>query len=230
MTLGRQATVASAGGRYFGFVVGGSLPAALAANWLAGAWDQNAAMQVMSPVAAKLEEIVLEWTVDLLGLPPGAGAGFVTGTTMANFTALAAARTALLQRAGWNVEEDGLFAAPPIQVVVGEEVHVSLLKAISMLGLGRSRVTRVLADAQGRMRPEELPRLNDRTLVCVQAGNVNTARLIQQEKYAPGRMRLAPGCTWMAPLVIGRPSPRSTHLCWRAPVLPIPGRLIAING
>jgi glutamate/tyrosine decarboxylase-like PLP-dependent enzyme len=172
--IGSPGTVASAGGRYFGFVVGGSLPAALAANWLAGAWDQNAAMQVMSPVAAKLEEIVLRWMVDLLGLPSGAGAGFVTGTTMANFTALAAARTALLQRAGWNVEEDGLFAAPPIQVVVGEEVHVSLLKALSMLGLGRSRVTRVPADAQGRMRPEELPRLDDRTLVCVQAGNVNT--------------------------------------------------------
>jgi glutamate/tyrosine decarboxylase-like PLP-dependent enzyme len=172
--IGSPATVASAGGRYFGFVTGGSLPAALAANWLAGAWDQNAAMQVMSPVAAKLEEIVIKWTLDLLGLPPGAGAGFVTGTTMANFTALAAARTALLQRAGWNVEEDGLFAAPPIQVVVGEEVHVSLLKALSMLGLGRSRVTRVPADAQGRMRPDALPRLDDRTLVCVQAGNVNT--------------------------------------------------------
>ncbi len=141
--FGSPATVATAAGRYFGFVIGGSLPAALAANWLAGAWDQNAAMQVMSPVAAKLEEIVLAWMVDLLGLPLGSGAGFVTGTTMANFTALAAARTALLQRAGWNVEEDGLFGAPPIHVVVGEEVHVSLLKALSMLGLGRSRVTRV---------------------------------------------------------------------------------------
>ena len=110
--FGSPATVATAGGRYFGFVIGGSLPAALAANWLAGAWDQNAALQVMSPVAAKLEEIVLEWMVDLLGLPAGCAAGFVTGTTMANFTALAAARTALLHRAGWNVEEDGLFSAP----------------------------------------------------------------------------------------------------------------------
>jgi glutamate/tyrosine decarboxylase-like PLP-dependent enzyme len=172
--FGSPATVATAAGRYFGFVIGGSLPAALAANWLAGAWDQNAAMQVMSPVAAKLEEIVLGWMVDLLGLPIGAGAGFVTGTTMANFTGLAAARTALLQRAGWNVEEDGLFAAPPLHVVVGEEVHVSLLKALSMLGLGRSRVTRVPADAQGRMRPEALPALDGRTLICVQAGNVNT--------------------------------------------------------
>src|ERR1700679_1206525 len=131
-------------------------------------------MQVMSPVAAKLEEIVLAWMVDLLGLPDGSGAGFVTGTTMANFTALAAARSALLQRSGWNVEEDGLFAAPPIHVVVGEEVHVSLLKALSMLGLGRSRVTRVPADAQGRLRPEALPALDDRTVVCIQAGNVNT--------------------------------------------------------
>jgi glutamate/tyrosine decarboxylase-like PLP-dependent enzyme len=172
--IGSPATVATTGGRYFGFVTGGSLPAALAANWLAGVWDQNAAMQVMSPVAAKLEEIVLEWMVDLLGLPPGSGAGFVTGTTMANFSALAAARTALLKRAGWNVEEDGLFGAPPIHVVVGDEVHVSVLKALSLLGLGRLRLTRVPADDQGRMRPDALPPLNDHTLVCIQAGNVNT--------------------------------------------------------
>jgi glutamate/tyrosine decarboxylase-like PLP-dependent enzyme len=172
--IGSPATVATAGGRYFGFVIGGSLPAALAANWLAGAWDQNAAMQVMSPVAAKLEEIVLQWMVDLLGLPSGSGAGFVTGTTMANFTALAAARTALLKRAGWDVEEDGLFGAPPIHVVVGEEVHVSVLKALSMLGFGRSRLTRVPTDDQGRIRLDILPRFDDRTLVCIQAGNVNT--------------------------------------------------------
>jgi glutamate/tyrosine decarboxylase-like PLP-dependent enzyme len=172
--IGSPATVATTGGRYFGFVIGGSLPAALAANWLAGAWDQNAGMRVMSPVAAKLEDIVLEWIVDLLGLPSGSGAGFVTGTTMANFSALAAARTALLKRAGWDVEEDGLFGAPPIDVVVGDEVHVSVLKALSMLGLGRSRLTRVPADDQGRMRLDALPRLDDRTLVCVQAGNVNT--------------------------------------------------------
>jgi glutamate/tyrosine decarboxylase-like PLP-dependent enzyme len=172
--IGSPATVATAGGRYFGFVVGGSLPAALAANWMAGAWDQNASMQVMSPVAAKLEEIVLEWMVDLLGLPSGSGAGFVTGTTMANFSALAAARTALLTRAGWDIEEDGLFGAPPIHVVVGDEVHISVLKALSMLGLGRSRVTRVPVDDQGRIRLEALPPLDDHTLVCVQAGNVNT--------------------------------------------------------
>ena len=172
--IGSQATMATAGGRYFGFVTGGTLPAALAANWLAGAWDQNAALSVMSPVAAKIEEIVLAWILDLLGLPSTCGAGFVTGTTMANFSALAAARTALLRRAGWNVEEDGLFAAPPIRIVVSEEVHVSLLKALSLLGFGRSHVTRVPTDGQGRMKPELLPRLDDRTVVCIQAGNVNT--------------------------------------------------------
>jgi glutamate/tyrosine decarboxylase-like PLP-dependent enzyme len=172
--IGSPATVATAGPRYFGFVIGGTLPAALAANWLAGAWDQNGAMQISSPVAARLEEIVLQWTIDLLDLPAGSGAGFVTGTTMANFTSLAAARTALLKRAGWNVEEDGLFGAPPIDVVVGDEVHVSLLKALSLLGLGRSRVTRIPVDNQGRMRFDALPPLNDRTLLCIQAGNVNT--------------------------------------------------------
>jgi glutamate/tyrosine decarboxylase-like PLP-dependent enzyme len=136
--IGSPATVATAGGRYFGFVVGGALPASLAANWLAGAWDQNAAMQIMSPVAARLEEIVEAWVVDLLGLPQGTGAGFVTCTTMANFSGMAAARSALLRRAGWNVEDNGLFGAPPLRVVVGQEVHVSLLRALAMVGFGRS--------------------------------------------------------------------------------------------
>jgi glutamate/tyrosine decarboxylase-like PLP-dependent enzyme len=172
--IGSPATVATTGGRYFGFVIGGALPAVVAANWLAGIWDQNAAFSVMSPVAAKIEEIVSEWIIDLLGLPPACGAGFVTGTTMANFSALAAARTALLKRSGWNVEEQGLFGAPPITVVVGDEAHVSLLKALALLGLGRSRVVSVPTDSQGRMRAEVLPQLDDRTIICIQAGNVNT--------------------------------------------------------
>jgi glutamate/tyrosine decarboxylase-like PLP-dependent enzyme len=172
--IGSPATVATTGGRYFGFVVGGALPAALATNWLAGAWDQNAAMQIMSPVGTKVEDIVREWTLDLLGLPSTSGVGFVTGTTMANFSGLAAARSALLQRVGWNVEEDGMFEAPPIRVVVGQEVHVSVLKALSMVGLGRSRVITVPADAQGRMRADALPVLDEHTIVCMQAGNVNT--------------------------------------------------------
>jgi glutamate/tyrosine decarboxylase-like PLP-dependent enzyme len=173
-TVGSPATVATTGGRYFGFVIGGTLPAALAANWLAGAWDQNASMRVMSPVAAKIEDIVREWTLDLLGLPSNSGVGFVTCTTMANFSGLASARSALLQRSGWNVEEDGMFGAPPIRVIVGEEVHVSLLKALSMLGLGRSRVITVPADGQGRMRTDSLPPLDEHTIICIQAGNVNT--------------------------------------------------------
>jgi glutamate/tyrosine decarboxylase-like PLP-dependent enzyme len=172
--VGSPATVATTGGRYFGFVIGGTLPAALAANWLAGTWDQNAAMQVMSPVAAKVEDVVRDWTLDLLGLPSTSGLGFVTCTTMANFSGLAAARSALLQRQGWNVEEDGMFGAPPIRVVVGEEVHVSVLRALTMLGLGRSRVITVPADGQGRMRADSLPALDDHTIVCLQAGNVNT--------------------------------------------------------
>jgi glutamate/tyrosine decarboxylase-like PLP-dependent enzyme len=172
--VGSPATVTSAGGRYFGFVNGGTLPAALAANWLASAWDQNAALTAMSPVAATLEEIALDWLRDIFGLPATCGAGFVTGATMANFSCLAAARTALLGRAGWNPEEQGLFGAPELKVVVGEEVHVSALKALALLGLGRSRVTRVPVDDQGRIRARDLPTLDDRTIVCIQAGNVNT--------------------------------------------------------
>jgi glutamate/tyrosine decarboxylase-like PLP-dependent enzyme len=172
--IGSPATVATTGGRYFGFVTGGSVPAAVAANWLAAIWDQNAGLTVMSPVAAKLEEVVLAWMLDLLALPKSCGAGFVTGTTMANFTALAAARTTLLRRSGWDVENDGLFGAPPFRVIVGEEVHVSLTKALGLLGLGRSRVIRVPADSQGRMRADALPDLDDRTLICLQAGNVNS--------------------------------------------------------
>jgi glutamate/tyrosine decarboxylase-like PLP-dependent enzyme len=172
--IGSPATVATTGGRYFGFVTGGALPAAVAANWLAGIWDQNAALSVMSPVAAKIEEIALAWIIELLGLPQSCGAGFVTGTTMANFSALAAARSALLLRAGWDVGDAGLFGAPPIRVVVGEEAHVSLLKSLALLGLGRSRVLSLPADDQGRMQARALPQLDDQTLICIQAGNVNT--------------------------------------------------------
>ncbi|HVU14419.1 MAG TPA: aminotransferase class V-fold PLP-dependent enzyme [Phototrophicaceae bacterium] len=172
--VGAPATVASAGNRYFGFVIGGSLPAALAANWLAGVWDQNAGLFVASPLGSVIETIARGWILDALGLPSSAEIGFVTGATMGNFTALAAARHALLQRKGWDVETQGLFGAPEIKVVVGDEVHASLLKALSLLGLGRERVIRVPADDQGRMRADQLPPLDDLTLLCIQAGNVNT--------------------------------------------------------
>jgi len=171
---GSPATIASAGSRYFGFVIGGSLPAALAANWLAGAWDQNGGLYVSSPVAAALEEISERWLVELLGLQSGTAIGFATGATMANFSGLAAARNALLTRAGWDVEANGLFGAPEIKVVVGEEYHASMRKALGMVGLGRDRVIKVPVDDQGRMRADNLPELDALTILCLQAGNVNT--------------------------------------------------------
>lgn len=183
--FGSPATVASAGGRYFGFVTGGTLPAALAANWLAGAWDQCAGLVALSPVAAMLEQLALDWLTDIFGLPAGTGGGFVTGATMANFTGLAAARHAVLARAGWDVETRGLFGAPPITVIVGEEVHVSLLKALGMLGLGRERVLRVPADNQGRMRAESLPRIEGPAILCLQAGNVNSGAFDPAREICP---------------------------------------------
>lgn len=172
--VGSPATVSTAGSRYFGFVIGGSLPVTVAANWLAGAWDQNAGLEVSSPVAAALEQITLKWLLDVLSLPAESGVGFVTGATMANFSALAAARHAILQKLGWDVEAQGLFGAPPVTVVVGDEVHVSVLKALSLVGLGRDRGVRVPVDAQGQMRADALPKLSSSTIVCIQAGNVNT--------------------------------------------------------
>lgn len=172
--VGSPATVATAGGRYFGFVVGGALPATVAANWLAAAWDQNGGISVLSPVGSVLEQICLRWLIDIFSLPPGARGGFVSGATMANFTALAAARHAILHKHGWDVESKGLFGAPPVSVVVSEEVHVSVLKALSLLGFGRDRVIRAPVDNQGRMRADVLPDLNSSTIICIQAGNVNT--------------------------------------------------------
>jgi glutamate/tyrosine decarboxylase-like PLP-dependent enzyme len=172
--FGSPATTASAGGRYFGFVTGGALPVSVASHWLATAWDQNATSHAAAPAAARLEALALRWLLDLLGLPAGAAGAFVTGATMANVTALAAARDAVLRRAGWRVEADGLFGAPPIQVVVGEEVHPTLIKALGILGLGRERVLRVPVDSQGRLRAECLPALRGPAIVCVQAGNVNS--------------------------------------------------------
>jgi glutamate/tyrosine decarboxylase-like PLP-dependent enzyme len=172
--IGSRATVATTGGRYFGFVNGGMVPAAMAANWLATAWNQNVALRVMSPIAAELEEVVLGWVCEALGLPPDCAGGLVTCATMANFTALVTARQALLSRAGWDVAADGMFGAPPIEVVIGADAHASILKALSLAGFGRKRVTIVGADDQGRMRAEKLPRLSERTIVCLQAGNVNT--------------------------------------------------------
>jgi glutamate/tyrosine decarboxylase-like PLP-dependent enzyme len=172
--VGGPATVASTGPSYFGFVTGGTHPAALGAAWLADAWDQNAALPAMSPVAAKLQDVTRRWLLDVLGLPDGAGVAFVTGATVANASCLAAARDALLAAQGWNVPDDGLFGAPPIDVVVGERVHSTLSKSLGLVGLGRARVHVVPADDQGRMRADLLPDLPWPVLVCAQAGEVNT--------------------------------------------------------
>jgi glutamate/tyrosine decarboxylase-like PLP-dependent enzyme len=172
--IGSPATMASAGGRFFGFVTGGALPATVAANWLATAWDQNAGLVVSSPANAALENVSLRWLKDIFHLPAQSAGGFVTCATAANFSALAAARHTLLARAGWDVEALGLFGAPALTVVVGDEVHASVQKALSLVGFGRDRVVRLPVDAQGRMRIDSFPEVDARTIVCVQAGNVNS--------------------------------------------------------
>jgi glutamate/tyrosine decarboxylase-like PLP-dependent enzyme len=173
------ATVASPGPRYFGFVTGGALPAALAADWLTSAWDQNGFSRTSSPAAAAIEAVAERWVLEALGLPTGAAVGFTTGATMANFTGLAAARHAVLARAGWDVEADGLTGAPAIQILVGDQVHASLLVALRYAGLGAGRAVRIAADDQGAMRADALAgALGDGpTIVCAQAGEVNTGAL-----------------------------------------------------
>jgi len=170
--------VTTTGPRYFGFVTGGAVPATVAAEWLTAVWDQPAALYVMSPAASVVEEIAGAWLIDLLGLPADASVGFVTGCHMANFTALAAARHELLRRAGWDVEADGLQGAPRLRAIVGDEVHVSVIGALRLLGIGARQVVRVAVDDQGRMKPEALAaalaEAQDPTMVCAQAGNVNS--------------------------------------------------------
>jgi glutamate/tyrosine decarboxylase-like PLP-dependent enzyme len=170
--------VATAGPRYFGFVIGGSLPVTVATEWLAAAWDQNAGNYPASPAMSVVEEVAGSWLRTLFGLPATASVGFVTGGTMANFTSLAAARHGVLHAVGYDVEARGLFDAPPVNVVVGDEAHTTIFVALRMLGLGSERVTRVPVDGQGRMRADELRRTLDAftgpTIVCAQAGNVNT--------------------------------------------------------
>jgi glutamate/tyrosine decarboxylase-like PLP-dependent enzyme len=171
---GAPAAVAQTGGRYFGFVNGASLPVGVAARWLADVWGQNAALHVMSPVAAAMEASCESWLARLLGLPHGTAAGFVGGTSVATLCGLAAGRDALLGRAGWDCGALGLLGAPEIRVVLGEQAHMSVFRALGLLGLGRDRVERVAVDAQGRMIPERMPRIDGRTLLILQAGNVST--------------------------------------------------------
>lgn len=172
--IGSPASIANAGPRFFGFVTGGATPASLAANWLASAWDQNAAMEAVTPAVARLEELSRRWLLDILGLPPASGAAFVTGATVANFTALAAARHAILARENWNVEAAGLFGAPDVNVIVSKETHPSVFKSLGLLGFGRDRVTAVPTDSLGQMQLDKLVLTDAPTIICAQVGNVNT--------------------------------------------------------
>ncbi len=173
--VGSRTTVANSGGRYFGFVIGGSHPVSVAANWLAGAWDQNAGLGVTSPLNARIEEITSNWLKEILPVSKDSVAGFVTGVTVANFCGLAAARHSVLIRQGWDVQAKGLFGAPQIKVIIGEHAHGSLLKALSLVGFGSKRVTIVPTDEEGRMISSKLPEdIDEKTIVCIQSGSVNT--------------------------------------------------------
>jgi len=173
-TRGSPATVAQNAGRYFGFVNGGAIPVALAARWLADVWDQNAALYLMSPIVAELEKVCEKWLVELFGLPTGTAAGFVGGSATATLCGLAAGRDKILQTSGWDVEADGLFGAPRPRVILGEQAHATVWKALRLLGIGRAQVEIVPADAQGRLRADRLPALDARCLLVAQAGNVNS--------------------------------------------------------
>ncbi|MGB5164236.1 MAG: pyridoxal-dependent decarboxylase [Woeseiaceae bacterium] len=172
--LGSAASCVMSGPRFFGFVIGGSFPVTVASNWLATAWDQNVAMHQVTPAAATLERVSGEWMIDMLGLAPGSAVSFVTGATVANFTALAAARNKVYADIGWDVEAEGLIGAPEVRVIIGNEAHPTLTKALGMLGFGRERAIRVPVDDQGRMRADAVPEIDGPAIVCTQAGNINT--------------------------------------------------------
>ena len=172
--LGSPATTAHSGGRYFGFVNGGLLPAALGARLLADVWDQNAALEIMSPIAAKLEAVCERWLVDLLGLPSGSAAGLVSGTSSATLCGLLAGRNTLLRRLGWDVIAQGVFGAPPLRAVLSQGAHATVRKALAILGIGAAQIEIAPVDDQGRFDWKRLPSLDERTLLILQAGNVNS--------------------------------------------------------
>lgn len=175
--IGSRNTVTSNGGRYFGFVFGGTLPVTLAANWMASTWDQNAIFRLSSPIAAELEKVAGNWLLDLLKLPARSAIGFVTGTTMANFCAVIAARQRICERKGWDTRARGINGAPPIRIIVGEEVHASMQRALMLAGFGSENLVKVPTDGQGRIIANKIPELDDSTLICLQAGNVNTGAI-----------------------------------------------------
>lgn len=181
-TFGSQATVNQIGGRYFGFVNGGAVPAGLAAKWLADFWDQNAALEVMSPLVSQLETVVEDWLRDLLNLPEKTAAGFVSGTTMAIYCALSAARYRILHRQGWDLKAKGMYGAPRIRIVAGKQTHSSVLRSIVSLGFGKDHIEWVDVDDQGRILPDEIPPLDEKTILLLQAGEVNSGAFDPFEK------------------------------------------------
>ena len=187
--LGSSATTASAGGRFFGLVVGATLPAALGARMLTSAWDQVVFNDLTSPVVCALERITARWITDVLGLPGESHVSYVTGATMGNFTALAAARDALLRRAGHDALTVGLWGAPRLRVVTGDEAHVTVVKSLTLLGFGSEEIVRVPTDDQGRVRPDALPDLDERTILILQAGNVNSGSIDPFEQVVPRARR-----------------------------------------
>lgn len=172
--VGSSAAMTMTGPRFFGFVIGGSLPVTVASNWLTTAWDQNTGMHEVTAATATLERVAMNWMIDLFGLPGDSAASFVTGATVANFTALAAARNRVYADVDWDVEANGLVGAPPLTILVGEETHPTVFKSLGMLGFGRDTAIRVPVDGQGRMDASQLPAIAGPTIVCTQAGNLNT--------------------------------------------------------
>ncbi len=173
-TFGSAATVAQLGGRYFGFVNGSAVPAALGAKWLSDVWDQCGGLYNTSPINAKLEAVCERWLVDIFGLPPETVAGFVSGTSTANLCAVSAARFHLLKRLGWDINRQGLNGAPPLRIIAHPQIHASIKRTLAILGYGYDNVTWVPSDSEGRMVVDELPELDERCLVLLQAGNANT--------------------------------------------------------
>lgn len=172
--VGSPAAMTMTAPRFFGFVIGGSLPVTVASNWLTTAWDQNTGMHEVTAAAATLEQVAMNWMIDLFGLPADSAAAFVTGATVANFTALAAARNRVYADVGWDVDANGLIGAPPLTILVGAETHPTVFKSLGMLGFGRDTAIRIPVDGQGRMDASQLPAVVGPTIVCTQAGNLNT--------------------------------------------------------
>ncbi len=191
---GAPATVSQIAGRYHGFVNGSVLPVGLAAKLLATFWDQNTAMQVISPLASKLEQVVESWLKELFSLPNETVAGFVSGTSMANFCGLAAARYRLLKRQGWDINQKGLYGAPKLRVVTGRDAHSTVLKAISLLGFGQESIEWVEVDEQGRILPELMPQLDSNTILILQAGNVNSGSF---DPFAPTCQQAKSANAWV---------------------------------